>query len=358
MADIFAWQSGAPQDHGLSPARLDALRDSLAVRRTRALLVVRHDRIVCEWYASDFPATRRHYTASLAKSLVGGLALNLALQDHLIGLNDFACDYIHPWQIHAARCRIRVLHLATHCSGLDDSTEGTTPHGLLPGWKGAFWKRETPDPFTVARDLAPMVAEPGTQFLYSNPGSAMLAYAVTAALQGTPHEDIRTLLRERVFRPIGLEDADWEIGYGTTYTVDGLPLVPNWAGGSFTARATARLGRLLLRRGDWQGRAILDPHWLGECTAYAGTPLPDRAVVTPWPAPTPGWWCNVDGVLRGLPHDAICGAGSGHQVLLVIPSLDMIVVRYGGHMGDTPEPGRFWAALQTHLFDPLMAALA
>ena len=255
MADTFAWQTGAPQDHGLAPARLDALRNGLAARRTRAFLLVRHDRIVCEWYAPDFPPTRRHYTASLAKSLVGGLALNLALQDHLIGLGDFACDYIHPWQTHAARCRIRVLHLATHCSGLDDSTEGTTPHGLLPGWKGAFWKRESPDPFTVARDLAPIVAEPGTHVPLQQPRQRDARLCDHRRPAG--HACRRTSARCCASGSSARSASTTPTGRSATarrITVDGLPLVPNWAGASFTARATARLGRLLLRQGDWQGR--------------------------------------------------------------------------------------------------------
>ena len=37
-------------------------------------------------------------------------------------------------------------------------------------------------------------------------------------------------------RPIGVPDAEWSVGYGKTFTVDGLPLVGSWGGGSYTAR--------------------------------------------------------------------------------------------------------------------------
>jgi CubicO group peptidase (beta-lactamase class C family) len=300
---------------------------------------------------------RRHYTASLAKSVVAGLSLTVALQDGLIGLNDFACDYIPPWQVDSARCGVRILHLATHCSGLDDAAEGDKPHGLLPGWKRVFWKREPVDPFTLARDEVPLAAEPGARFLYSNPGTAMLNYAVTTALQGTAHEDIRALLRERVYRPIGIDDEDWRIGYGTSYRVGGLDLVPGWAGGSFTTRAIARLGRLMLRGGDWQGRKILEADWIARSTQYADTPVPSRSADNPWPAATPGWWCNVDGILDPLPRDAFCGAGAANQVLLIVPSLDMIVVRNGGLVGDPKQGEGFWLGLKRYLFEPLMASV-
>jgi CubicO group peptidase (beta-lactamase class C family) len=357
MSYSFTWQLAAPEDHGFAPQGLDALLDTFVARRTRAFLLVRDDRILCEWYAPDFGPDRRHYTASLAKSLVGGLALSIARQDGRIELNDFVADYVPSWKADAAKSQVRMLHLATHCSGLDDAEEAGLPHDLLPSWKGAFWKRQPTDPFTIARDQAPIIFEPGTRFLYSNPGSAMLSYAITAALRAGPHADVRTLLRERIFAPVGIDDSEWRIGYGATYTVDGLPLVPSWGGGDFTARATARIGRLMLRDGHWQGRRILDSHLLGEATTYAGTPRPDRSAAYPWPVPTPGWWCNADGALPTLPRDAFCGAGAGNQILLVIPSLDMVVVRYGGYMGEGPNGRDFWAALREYLFDPLSAAL-
>lgn len=357
MTDEFIWQTASPQSQGLSLEGLESLRDILAARRTRSLLIVRNDRIVFEWYAPAFAPHRRHYTASLAKSIVGGLALALTLQDGRIGLSDYACDYIHPWQADDKKCKIRVLHLASHGSGMDDAADGQTVHGLLPGWKGLFWKRQPIDPFTIARDEAPLIAEPGTRFRYSNPGSAMLAYAITAALAGSAHPDIRSLLRDRLYAPIGIADTEWEVGYDTTYRVDGLPLVPTWAGAAFMPRATARIGRLLLHNGIWQGRQLLDPEMLRKTTTYAATPLPDRSVQSPWPAPTPGWWSNADSVLTGLPRDTYCGAGSGHQILLVVPSLHLIVVRNGSFLGDFRQGEQFWTGMQNYLFDPLTAAI-
>ena len=78
----------------------------------------------------------------------------------------------------------------------------------LPGWKGAFWRQE-PDPFTLARDQAPVAFEPGSHYAYSNTGIGMLSYAVTAALKDAPQSDIRSLLRERIMRPLGIADEEW-----------------------------------------------------------------------------------------------------------------------------------------------------
>ena len=40
----FDWQTDTPENQGMSKPRLDALRDELARRKTRAFLVVRNDR--------------------------------------------------------------------------------------------------------------------------------------------------------------------------------------------------------------------------------------------------------------------------------------------------------------------------
>src|SRR5262249_27152651 len=153
---------------------LQALQDALARRRTAALLVVRRDQIVWEWYAPGHGPEKPHSTASLAKALVGGVSLMTAMEDGRIRPDDLAVQYIPAWRGDPLKSRITIRHLATHCSGIEDAEENGLPHDQLPGWKGAFWRRE-PDPFSIARDQAPVLFEPGTRSAYSNPGMAMLA---------------------------------------------------------------------------------------------------------------------------------------------------------------------------------------
>ena len=65
-----------------------------ATRKTKALLVIRNDAIVCEWYAPDFAVDQKHGTASLAKAIVGGLSLAVAMSDGRITLDDPAAKFI------------------------------------------------------------------------------------------------------------------------------------------------------------------------------------------------------------------------------------------------------------------------
>ena len=64
MSPPFEWQTASPESRGLSGARLEAMKDGLAARGTKALLVIRGDRIVHEWYAPDHGPEKRHYSAS------------------------------------------------------------------------------------------------------------------------------------------------------------------------------------------------------------------------------------------------------------------------------------------------------
>lgn len=311
----------------MSSQKLDALKERMAAKKTKAFLVVRGDKIVCEWYAPGHSATHRHGTASLAKALAGGLPLAVALTDGKIALDDSAAKFVPEWKKDPRKAKITIRHLGSHTSGLEDAEADGLPHEQLTGWKGDFWKRLDPprDPFTLARDIAPVLFEPGEKLQYSNPGIGMLTYCVTAAIQQSEHKDIRTLLRERVMRPIGVLDEEWSVGYGKTFMVDSLPVVGTWGGGNYTARAAARIGRLVLREGDWEGRRILSKEAVRGVTGDAG--LPGRCGM--------GWWSNAAGRYRQLPQDAVWGAGAGDQLLLVIPSLNLIMVRNG----QTLEPG-------------------
>ena len=352
----FQFQTASPESQGISSSKLDAAREILAQKGTKKLLIIRNDRIVYEWYAPGDGPEQKHYSASLAKALVGGLSLMLALSDGLLFPDSPACYYIPQWKTDSRKSKITIRQLATHSSGIEDAEEKQIPHDQLPGWKGAFWKR-SPDPFSIARDQAPVLSTPGTRYAYSNPGMAILAYAVTAASKSTSFSDIRELLRNRIAEPIGLREEEWSIGYGTTYEVDGLRLVANWGGGAFTARAVARLGRLIMRKGNWEGKQLVSRERMEEALRYAGTPLPDRPPGNPQPASGLGWYTNFDGVWKQVPRDAVAGAGAGNQVLLVVPSLNLIVVRNGSNLYDSRQGEGFWGGIEKYLFNPIMESV-
>jgi CubicO group peptidase (beta-lactamase class C family) len=139
---------------------------------------------VCEWYAPDFGPDRKHYTASLAKGLVAGVAFAVAYSDGRVGPDDPAARFVPQWRQDPRKAHITLRHLGCHTSGLDDAEAEGQPHEALTGWKGDFWKRlPVPnDPFSLSRDRVPVLFEPGAKLHHSNPGIAVLSWCVTAAL--------------------------------------------------------------------------------------------------------------------------------------------------------------------------------
>jgi CubicO group peptidase (beta-lactamase class C family) len=345
------WPRGSPETQGFSATKLESLRQGLAARSTKALLVIRNDTIVCEWYAPGQDANTRFGTASLAKAVIGGVSFAAAMSDGRIRPDDPAAQFIPPWRDDPRKSRITPRQLGSHTSGIEDAEADNKPHDQLSGWKGDFWKHlpVPEDPFTISRDRAPLIFEPGTEMRYSNPGIALLTYCVTASLRDAPQKDIRSLLRDRVLRPIGVLDTEWSAGYGKTSLVDGLPLVGSWGGAAFTARAAARIGRLMLHEGDWDGTRILSAESVRLTTSDVGTPGPCGI----------GWWSNREGDCAKLPRDAFFGSGAGHQILLVIPSLNVIVVRFGTTLAETDHaPKAYHEPYRLFLFEPLMEAIS
>lgn len=339
----------------MSSVKLGQLRADLVQRGTKAFLVIRNDKILFEWYSEGHGRNQRHYTASMAKALVGGVSLSLAVSDGLIDLDDRASRYVTQWREDPQRSGITIRHLGSHTSGIKDAlvpeeAEAGVGQSEFSGWEGDFWRWRSAersdgnDAFTISRDTAPILFPAGSAYHYSNPGIGMLSYSVTASLRQSSLTDIRTLLRDRVMGPIGVSDDEWSCGYGKTEVVDGLPLVASWGGGSYSANATARVARLMLRNGNWQGRQLISAEAVKQTVSDAGTPNNGGM----------GWWTNSNGDFGKAPKSAFSGQGAGHQVVLVVPDLKLICVRNGSLLSSEVD---FRTALRQFLFDPLMNAV-
>ncbi len=93
----WKWEYALPESVGLSSKKIGRLISLLKQKKTKKLLIIKDDKIVCEWYAPGYEdSVRRHYCASLSKALVGGMSLLLALNDQLIFPDAPACNYIVP----------------------------------------------------------------------------------------------------------------------------------------------------------------------------------------------------------------------------------------------------------------------
>src|SRR5439155_8747263 len=116
--------------------------------------------------------------------------------------------------------------------------------------------------------------------------------------------------------------------------------------------AMARIGQLLLHEGNWDGKQILSKEALLRITGDAG--LPGHCGM--------GFWTNADGRYPRLPRDTYYGAGAGDQLLIVVPSLNLIMVRNGETLAPEPKDARdvfeaFHDQRVKVLFEPIVDAI-
>ena len=90
-------------------------------------------RIVFERYASGYHGTKPHYTASMAKALVGGVGLMLAMHDGRITPDDRAGKYVPQWANDPQRMGIAVRHPKPlrHRLAVEDQEEWLMPVRVL-----------------------------------------------------------------------------------------------------------------------------------------------------------------------------------------------------------------------------------
>ena len=157
------WETETPESQGMSSVKLKILKDALAQRNSKAFLVIRNDKIVYEWYAKGHSRTAKHYTASMAKVLVGGVSLAVAINDGRISLDSVAADFIPPWKSDSTKSRISIRQLGSHTSGIQDAwvaseSARNVNQQDFSGWEGDFWRWRSlgraKDAFTISRDDA------------------------------------------------------------------------------------------------------------------------------------------------------------------------------------------------------------
>jgi CubicO group peptidase (beta-lactamase class C family) len=293
-------------------------------RNLHALVVERHGRLVAESYRSGqdasiytpvasltaFDAGRLHDVRSISKSvlaLLWGIAEGegrmpplatpvLDLLPELAGLKN------------GGRERITLLDLLTMRSGLDWNEGGS--YGLFGNDEiGLMWRSEQ------ARFLfdRPLAAAPGARFNYDGGHVAVLA-RLLAERTGMP---LAEYARVKLFEPLGITDWAW------LNDLRGRPL--SYSGLRLRPRDVARIGRMVLAGGAWNGRQVVPAAWL----QASFIPHPPHDPQAPGLGYGYLWWM---GELRidGRSHAWRAGFGNGGQRLFMLPDLDLVVVMTAG----------------------------
>lgn len=299
---------------GIDRAALEAAIDAAFAepdpshpRRTRAMVVVHDGRIVAERYAPGFDAAMPLIGWSMTKTATAAL-IGLAVKDGRLRIGDD--DLVPEWRKeNDPRRNITLDDLLQMQSGLEfeeaygDDLSDVTQMLFVKGNMAKFAASK------------PLDHPPGTYWHYSS-GTPVIIARVLGESFSDPRNYLR-FPREKLFAPLGMRTAVLEPDASGTLV-----------GASFmfaSARDWARLGLLYLQNGMWQGRQLLPADWV----AYSLKPAsaaPDQeygACV---------WLKLTDSENLGeppMPADAYYMLGHDKQVIAVIPSRDLVIVRLG-----------------------------
>jgi len=330
-----------------------------------AFVVICHDTILYDWYNTGYDFYTSHWIASVAKSVVGGISFLVALQDGLMHLEDPVVKYIPEWKSHVYKANITLRHLITHTSGMEDAL----PKQGAEAWRTRFW--EFPHHYTVAKNEAPVRYAPGKIKAYSNPGFAILGYCIARVFHLYYLTDLRSVLRERIMQPLGIQDCEWILdwdektdpeygdpeawgGAGRPAEIDGMRIYAIWGGANFSPNALARIARLVLQKGVWEGKRILDEKLIDlSLKAHESSPAAKEKEHDSFVNWGLGWRLNRYGKIKNIPRNAFYGAGRGLQVLFVVPSLGLTVIR----LGRRESPRSFFDEMREDIFLPICRAI-
>jgi len=342
------WETATPESEGIDGTKLRALSARLAFKGTHAFIVVRHNKIVHEYYGPNQRPDKPHFIAAMGKLVTATMAVSLNIADRRMSLDDPLRKYIPAWNDDPSKYPITVRHILTHSSGIEN-VSFTRKH---EGWKQVYLQNPERRFDLVIRKI-PVTFTPGSHYGYSGVGFYALAYALGKSLTNAPQTNVRELLRYRLMTPLGIPPHDWSISYNESYSIEGMKLYAIGSGGSYTPRALARIGQLLVNGGRWKDRQLIPQSIVKSVLSFGASP-PRHSPQEANPATGLGLWLNCDGYWPALPPDAAVAAGGGHQILLMIPSLGLVAVRLGKPLGKDRWEGDYWTALGTRLFNPLI----
>jgi CubicO group peptidase (beta-lactamase class C family) len=318
------WKMEAPEKLGFDPAKLSAAVDfKTQYSGTQAVLIIRHGYIAAEKY-TNYSATMKHESYSMAKSVSSAL-IGIAIgEGKLKSVDEKICQY-YPMQWDCSdmmdpRSRITVANSMNLETGLRWSED----------WRSsATGTNDAYNPSLLDTVLArESVDEPGTKKRYSTGDPALL----TGVLQDSTGMTAYDYGKQKIFDVIGIPNVRWNAdsrGRTTTY-----------AGFQATAREYAKFAYLYLQHGQWEGKQVVPGDWVDKTTVG---PMPCEdwnqwlwhinlpVRMGPQDPSCPTMWCQPTEFVN-LPPDGFFAAGVNGQLVWVIPSYDLVIVRLANDM--------------------------
>lgn len=326
------WESVTPASLGWNDAAVTDLISYLNSTNTRAFIVLKNGKIVIEQYAGTqltsgpFTATSNWYWASAGKTLTAAV-VGVASANGKINLDAKTSDYIGTgWTRETLdqENKITVRHQLTMTTGLDDYNGGTT------GDNDCF------DPTCLIYK-----ADPGTRWAYHTGAYTVLDKVIQAATG----QNTTSYGNSQLFSKIGMDGSFILTGENNVFYS--------------TAQSMARFGLLLLNKGVWNGTTIIPESYFNLMNTTSQNLNLSYGYLT---------WLNgknsfmapgsqtvfQQSLTPNAPADMFAAMGKNGQLINVVPSKNLVMIR----MGDAPDNNLVPFTFQNELWAKLNAVMA
>jgi CubicO group peptidase (beta-lactamase class C family) len=296
-ASPLNWDTLSPSSLNWCPNKIDSLYSYLEQRNTKGFIILKNGKIVLEKYFGTFNEDSLWYWASAGKTLTAFLT-GIAQEQGAIHINDYVTQYLGSgWSSCTSpqEDSISIKHLLTMTSGLDDillpcSNEDDTPPCLaFLDTAGTRWAYHT-GAYRKLQDILPV--------------------ATSSTLNGITNSSIKN--------KINMSSGFWvqDVYYSRT-------------------RDFARFGLLCLSKGIWGNDTILhDTSYFQAMTNTSQNYNLAYGYLT-WlngknNFMLPGSQFVFNGFIApSAPADMYAALGKNDQKIYVVPSQDLVVVRFG-----------------------------
>lgn len=215
---------------------------------TTGFLVIKNDSILYEEYFDGYDQNSLLTSYSVAKSFTSAL-VGIAIEEGFIqSVHDPVAKYLTQYNIQDPNWQLlTVEHLLNMRSGfLYDEKSFTNPN---KGIAKLFFSKNVDD---VINDIQ-FKYKPGTHHKYSSLDTQILG----SLLETVTGQSLASYLQEKIWIPLGMEgSANWSLDSKAGENTKSYCCL------EATARDYAKLGRLYLNLGNWNGKQIVPEEWV------------------------------------------------------------------------------------------------
>lgn len=320
------WPTGELPPSAKGPA-LEALlgavnRPDPVLGQTRAVVIIHHGKLVAERYMVGFTAQTRLISWSMAKSITHAL-LGIAVRDKLVDPDQ---PMGNPrWPAGDARAAIPWRQWEQMVDGQEYKEIGQANPARNDAARMLYGEGRL-DVAGFGASL-PLIHPPGTHWNYNSAGVNLVCDALGRAFApgvtdpAQRRQRVFDVLKNQLFGPLGMTSATPEFDAKGTFVGSALVYA--------TARDFARFGLLYLRDGMWDGIRILPPGWVDFARTRGPAANSGLYGAGFWITPGREDAQHPHALFPDGPTDLFMAQGHEGQLIVIVPSKDLVLVRLG-----------------------------